>query len=74
MGKNGKSQEEISNLSYEQSIESLDSIIKKLESGELSLKNSIKEWEKGSLIANHAKKLLDDAKNCVSKNIEKNLE
>lgn len=52
-------------LSFEKSLEKLEEIVKKLESGELSLEDSIKAFEEGVLLAQNCGKKLDQAEKKV---------
>lgn len=44
---------------FETNLESIDEIIEKLESGELSLENSIKEYEKAMKLIKSSSEILD---------------
>ena len=46
---------------FEEKIKDLEDIAKKLESGELNLDDSMKEFEKGMKISKECTKILDDA-------------
>lgn len=52
-------------LTFEKSLEKLESIVKKLESGELSLEDSIKAFEEGVRLAQNCGKKLDEAEKKV---------
>ncbi len=55
----------VSPLSFEKSLEKLESLIKTLESGELSLEDSIKAFEEGVSLAQNCSKKLDEAEKKV---------
>ena len=55
----------VSPLSFEKSLEKLESLVKTLESGELSLEDSIKAFEEGVSLAQNCGKILDEAEKKV---------
>lgn len=52
---------DISELSFEAAYDELEAIIKKLESGELSLAESVELFERGRRLSDHCQALLDKA-------------
>lgn len=52
---------------FEANLESIDEIIGKLESGELSLENSIKEYEKAMKLIKSSSDILDRAEGKIIK-------
>ncbi|MDQ6977270.1 MAG: exodeoxyribonuclease VII small subunit [Ghiorsea sp.] len=48
-------------LSFEQALQGLTSMVEKLESGQLSLEESVKAFEEGVKLTRQCEKLLDDA-------------
>ncbi len=48
-------------LSFEAAFEELDAIVTRLESGELTLEDSVTLFERGRTLAAHCQKLLDQA-------------
>lgn len=56
---------------YEESMKELEQVVKDLESGELSLDESIKKFEKGMKLSKHCNSLLEDAEKKISVLIEK---
>ncbi len=48
-------------LSFEQALAGLTSMVEKLESGKLSLEESVKAFEEGVKLTRQCEKLLDDA-------------
>lgn len=52
---------------FETNLESIDEIIEKLESGELSLENSIKEYEKAMKLIKSSSEILDRAEGKIIK-------
>lgn len=57
---------------FEENLESLDQIIDKLEKGELSLNESIEEYEKAMKLIKDSSKILNMAEGKLLKVIEKN--
>ena len=57
---------------FEENLKNLDEIIEKLESGNLSLDDSIKEYEQAMKIIKSASKLLNEAEGKLFKVLEKN--
>lgn len=58
--------------SFEEYLQNLDEIIEKLESGNLSLDESIKEYEQAMKNIKSASKLLNEAEGKLFKVLEKN--
>ena len=48
-------------LTYEEALEKLESIIKKMEREELPLEESLKNFQEGMLLNQHCRKLLTEA-------------
>ena len=48
-------------IHFEQSVTELDSIVKQLEKGELTLEDSLKQFEKGIGLARHCQEILNQA-------------
>ena len=61
----------MNNQSYEESMKELEQVVKELESGELSLNDSIKKFEKGMELSKHCSSLLEDAEKKITLLIEK---
>ena len=59
---------------FEERIVEIDDIIEKLENGELSLDDSIKEYEKAIKLIKESEKLLEAAEGKLMKVLEKNSE
>jgi len=51
----------ISNLGYEDAMKQLESIVDQLESGSISLEESLKAFERGRALSNHCRGILDNA-------------
>lgn len=58
--------------SFEENLKSLDEVIEKLESGTLSLDESIKEYEVAMKLIKTSSKLLNEAEGKLLKVLEKN--
>ncbi len=61
----------IEKLNFEEAIQGLEKIIDDLESGELSLEDSIKAFEKGIELSKLCRKKLEKAEDRVKKLLEK---
>ena len=59
-------------INFEKALEELEGIVEDLESGELSLENSLKSFEKGIKIARQCQEQLSKAELQVQKLIEEN--
>ena len=59
---------------FEKNLENIDEIIKKLESGELSLESSIKEYEKAIKFIKDSSEILDKVEGKIIKVSENNEE
>ena len=57
-------------INFEKALEELESIVEDLESGDLSLENSLKSFEKGIKLARQCQKKLSEAELQVQKLIE----
>ena len=57
---------------YEENSEQIDEILEKLENGELSLEDSINEYEKAIKLIKESEKLLEIGEGKVLKVLEKN--
>lgn len=53
---------EISKLSFEQALQELDTLVKKLEEGRLPLEEAIASYERGTGLKNHCEAKLREAK------------
>lgn len=49
-------------MDYEETIKKLEEIVAQLEKGNLSLENSLKLYEEGTLLSKRCRKMLSDAK------------
>lgn len=54
-------------LSFEEALTELESIVRGLEKGDISLENSIKAYERGTTLRQHCEKKLRDAEAKIEK-------
>ncbi len=57
----------LAELSFEQALAELETIVRRLESGEAPLEQSIEEYARGMALKSHCQKKLEDAKLKVEK-------
>lgn len=62
-----KKTDRIAKLSFEEALEMLESIIKKMEKEELPLEESLKYFQEGMILNTHCRKLLTEAEFRVEK-------
>lgn len=62
--------EAIQQMSFEQALSELEQIVRKLESGQGELDQSIEDYTKGTALKNHCQKKLEDARLKVEKLIK----
>lgn len=56
------SKADIKKMTFEEALKELETIVKKLESGQQDLENSIEEYSRGTLLKEHCEKKLSEAK------------
>jgi exodeoxyribonuclease VII small subunit len=56
---------EVAAMGYEQAVESLESIIERIESGEIGLEASLAEYRRGVALVRHCRSILDSAEQQV---------
>ena len=61
MAQKRNNKKEIEKLSFEQTIENLTGIVDKIETGQVSLAESIEQYEKGMAMIKHCRGILLDA-------------
>ncbi|MBL8745461.1 MAG: exodeoxyribonuclease VII small subunit [Phycisphaerae bacterium] len=49
---------DIRSLTFEQAVEQLESIIDRIESGEIGLEDSLKQYERGTRLRDHCREIL----------------
>jgi exodeoxyribonuclease VII small subunit len=62
----------MSSEKFEKSLDALETIVKRLESGELDLDASLKEFEEGVRLSRHCEKRLQEAEKRVEMLLKKN--
>ena len=63
-------EEEVANMSFEDSIKALEDLVKELEAGGIDLDRSIEIYEKAVVLRNHCRKILDDSERKIQKIME----
>ncbi|MGI9352601.1 MAG: exodeoxyribonuclease VII small subunit [Rhizobiaceae bacterium] len=58
---------DIKNMTFEQALDQLESIVESLEQGNVPLDQSIAHYERGEALRNHCRKLLSAAEDRVEK-------
>ncbi len=53
--------DEIANLSYEEAYQALETLVARMESGELPLEESVALYERGKMLSAHCQALLEGA-------------
>ncbi len=62
--------EEVEKMSFEESINILEELVKELEAGGIDLDRSIEIYEKAVILRNHCRKILDDSERRIQKIME----
>jgi exodeoxyribonuclease VII small subunit len=62
--------EEVEKMSFEESINTLEGLVKELEAGGLDLDRSIEIFEKAVILRNHCRKILDESERKIQKIME----
>jgi len=66
MAKNEK-KTDISNMTFEQAIKELTSIVEKIEQGEIPLESSLQQYERGMALIAHCRTILQKAEKRIEK-------
>ena len=53
---------DVENLSFEESMNELEMLVRKLEEGRIPLKEAIAAYERGTILRKHSEKLLEEAR------------
>ncbi len=53
-------------LTFEQAIDELESIIEKIESGEIGLESALRQFERGTVLIGHCREILDTAEKRIA--------
>jgi exodeoxyribonuclease VII small subunit len=59
--------DDVKKLSFEQAVQELETIVKKLESGDIPLEESIHAYERGVALKKHCEKTLQEARMKIEK-------
>jgi exodeoxyribonuclease VII small subunit len=62
--------DQIKNMSFEEALKELETIVKKIDSGEETLESAIVSFERGSELKKHCQEKLDSAKLKIEKIIQ----
>ena len=62
-----KQNDDISKLSFEEAIKQLNSIVAKIEQGEISLQDSLGQYERGMALIKHCREVLSSAEKRIEK-------
>jgi exodeoxyribonuclease VII small subunit len=65
---------DISKLTFEQAIKELTGIVGKIEQGEITLGDSLQQYEKGMALIKHCRKILQEAEKRIEKIAEDSAE
>ena len=63
---------DVSKLSFEDTIKELTGIVSKIEQGQISLENSIQQYERGMTLIKHCREILSKAEQRIVKISEEN--
>ena len=72
--KRKSNKKEIESLSFEQAIENLTEIVDRIETGQVSLAESLQQYEKGMAMIQHCRKILLDAEKRIEEIAENDAE
>ena len=62
--------EEVEKMTFEESIKTLEDLVKELEAGGIDLDRSIEIYEKAVLLRNHCRQILDESERRIQKIME----
>ena len=62
--------EEVEKMTFEESIKTLEDLVKELEAGGIDLDRSIEIYEKAILLRNHCRQILDESERRIQKIME----
>lgn len=65
---------DLSKLTFEQAIKELTGIVGKIEQGEITLQDSIQQYERGMTLIKHCRKILQEAEKKIEKITEESSE
>ncbi len=64
---NASKQADIANMKFEDALAELETIVKKLEAGQVKLDDAIESYERGAALKKHCEARLDEAKARIEK-------
>jgi len=64
---NASKQADIANMKFEDALAELETIVKKLEAGQVKLDEAIESYERGAALKRHCEARLDEAKARIEK-------
>lgn len=62
--------ENVEEMSFEESIDALESLVKRLEDGGIDLDESLRVYEQAVVLRDHCKRILEDGKRRIRKIME----
>ena len=62
--------EEVEKMTFEESIKTLEDLVKELEAGGIDLDRSIEIYERAVLLRNHCRQILDESERRIQKIME----
>jgi len=63
-------EEEVQKMSFEDSMNALEALVKELEAGGIDLDRSIEIYERAVILRNHCREILDDSERRIQKIME----
>lgn len=60
-------QKDVEKLSFEQAIDELRSIVERIEQGQVSLEESLRQYERGMVLIRHCRNILQQAEKRIEK-------
>jgi len=63
-------EEEVQKMSFEESMNALEALVKELEAGGIDLDRSIEIYERAVILRNHCREILDDSERRIQKIME----
>lgn len=60
-------QKDVEKLSFEQAIDELRSIVERIEQGQVSLEESLRQYERGMVLIRHCRNILQQAEERIEK-------
>ena len=64
---NSKNQDDLSKLSFEETIKELTGIVGRIEQGRIPLQDSLRQYEKGMALIKHCRAILENAEKRIEK-------